>query len=151
MVVCLLAQIQNFIGSQKFQNEKLFQAILSNFDFFSPDHHHPPPPPTTLSTENEITPDSAWHKLGPKKMFFKFLFKLFSIYFLFFTKSVSTRTKNHPNSKFVEPKCVVGDACDHLHNFKKFIRFQKFQYQNVFQVILSNFDFLTTTPPPPPS
>ena len=27
---------ENFIGSQKFQNETMFHAILSNFDFWTP-------------------------------------------------------------------------------------------------------------------
>ena len=41
--------------------------------------------------------------------------------------------------------CIVGSLWP-LMKFQKFIRFQKFQNQNVFQAILSNFDFWTPTP-----
>ena len=40
------------MGFQKFQNQNVFQVILSNFDFLTPDT----PPPPTITTENEITP-----------------------------------------------------------------------------------------------
>ena len=48
----------------------MFQAILSNFDFFTPD------PPVT--TENEITLNMAWCKFWPKNVFVQTFFNFFS-------------------------------------------------------------------------
>ena len=100
-----------------------------------PSNHH------TITTENEITQELVWHKLGPD-IFFNFLFILFFIFFLFFTKSVPTRTESHLHSKLFESKYLVGDAV-----LLAFIGFQKFQNQNVFQVILSNSRFFDNPPP----
>ena len=52
---------QNFTG---FQNQNVFQDILSNFGFCTP----PRPPPnihTHTHTQNEIMADLAWYKFGP--------------------------------------------------------------------------------------
>ena len=37
--------------------------------------------------------------------------------------------------------CLLAALLAHTHNFKNFIRSQKFQNENMFQTILSNFDF----------
>ena len=52
----------------------MFQTILSNFDFFFLLWM---PPLPTITDENEISPDLAWYKLGPKKLLGVFFFKSF--------------------------------------------------------------------------
>ena len=49
------------------------------------------------------------------------------------------------------PDCLIAllKTVAKIIVFGKKIRFQKFQNQNVFQVILSNFDFLNPGPPTP--
>ena len=56
LVVCLLAC--SHLQLQKFQNQTVFQAILSNFDFLT----DPPPPP---ALPNEIIPDFTWYIFRP--------------------------------------------------------------------------------------
>ena len=77
MLPCLwyLQNFKNFSRFLKYQDQNVFQVILSNFDFLTTDP--PPPPPPTITTEKEITPDLAECKVGPKKHFYKknFLFK----------------------------------------------------------------------------
>ena len=58
MLVWLFAQIQNFenfIRSQKFQNQNVFQVILSNFDLLTLGAAPPPPPPPPPGKWNNTT------------------------------------------------------------------------------------------------
>ena len=91
-----LQNFKNFIRFQKFQNHNVFQAILDNFDFWTPD-----PPSPTYTTVNQITPDLAWCKFGPKKI--KCFYSDFClIFFLLPTKTCPTRTRR------LSLKCLLG-------------------------------------------
>ena len=66
---------ENFIGSQKFQNETMFHAILINFDFWTP----PPPPNIKEILENtRFGLTYVW----TENFFFQILFIFFQIFFL---------------------------------------------------------------------
>ena len=149
MVVWLYASL--FVATYKilkissdFQNCKIrmcFRPSWVTF-IFGPQNPPPPPPPPPNTNGNEIIPDLAWHKLGPKT-FFKFFVQFFfsKIYFPSPNKC-SHQNKKSSKFKIIWTKMYVGRcclACGHLWNFKNVMRFQKFQNQCVFQVILSNF------------
>ena len=91
LCVVLLQNLENFIGSQKFQNKNMLKAILRNLNFFSPD-----PPPQ----KNEIAPDLVWYMFGPQKNFCQKFFGESNSFVqnLFF----------HQISKIFKPKCISG-------------------------------------------
>ena len=86
-----LKNFENFIRFQKFQNQNVFQAILSNFDFS--DQRHPPPPPQPLTL-------------------LKMIYFVSNIFLLFLTsRKCSHQDKAYPTSKLFETKCFAEDCC----------------------------------------
>ena len=146
-----LCNFENFIRFQKVQNQNVFQVIVSNFEFLTPDllTHWPPLPPT-ITTENEKTPALAWCKLGPKNIFKFYVQSFFSIFFFFSLQKVFPSEPDVVQIQNHLRKCMLGDVVLLVTTFEMFIGYQKFQNQSVFHVILSNFDILPKTPPDPP-
>ena len=123
MCVCMLGWLigwllahtlnfKNFIGSQRFQNENMFQTILSNFDFQIPDPHH-------HHHQKWETPDLAWCKLGLKNFFSNFLFNFLCKFFL----------GKLPKFKIIGTKMHCRRFIPHLWPLTNFIRFQNFLNQ----------------------
>ena len=102
LIACLwpLAKFWKFCQISKIPKAKCVSGHSEQLQCFDPR------PPPTITTQNEVTLDLAWCKLGPQKNFCSNFF--FNFFFL--TKSVPTRTKSRPNSKLFEPECMIGDA-----------------------------------------
>ena len=106
----------------KIPTQNVFQVIQSNFDFLT---WVPPPPPHTMTTENEITPDLAWHKLGPQIFFSNFCLNFcsnffFQFVFLFLAKMFH-QNKKSPKFKLFETKMHGRRPC--LWPLTKFWKF----------------------------
>ena len=93
-------KLKKFHQISKFPKPK---CILGHFEQLWFLHPGPPPPPDHHHQKWKKTTDLAWHKLGLKIFFSKFLFKFCSNFwkhfFLLLMNIGPTRTKSHPNSK----------------------------------------------------
>ena len=122
----------------------MFQFILNNFDFL------PCTPLPTITTENEIIPDSAWCKLIPRNIFFKFFVQTFSSnffqFFFFLNKKVFP-----PEQKAIQIQNYLNQNAwyEMLHCLWPLTKFQKIHWISKIPkpkcvlVILSNLDFFT--------